>query len=43
VRLVLGLGLLVRYLLAARVRSVRDGAAPTRLRRLLDEARREDA
>ena len=30
VRLVLGLGLLLRYLLAARVRAVGEGAAPTR-------------
>ena len=43
VRLVLGVGLLVRYLLAARVRSVGDGAAPTRPGAVLEDARREDA
>jgi N-acetylglucosaminyl-diphospho-decaprenol L-rhamnosyltransferase len=43
VRLVLGIGLLVRYLLASRVRSVGDGAAPTRPAAVLEEARREDA
>ena len=43
VRVVLGIGLLVRYLLASRVRSVGDGAAPTRPAAVLEEARREDA
>jgi N-acetylglucosaminyl-diphospho-decaprenol L-rhamnosyltransferase len=43
VRLVLGIGLLVRYLLASRVRSVGDGAAPTRPAAVLEQARREDA
>ena len=43
VRLVLGVGLLLRYLLAARVRSVGEGAAPTRPAAVLEDARREDA
>jgi N-acetylglucosaminyl-diphospho-decaprenol L-rhamnosyltransferase len=43
VRLMLGVGLLVRYLLASRVRSVGDGAAPTRPAAVLEDARREDA
>jgi N-acetylglucosaminyl-diphospho-decaprenol L-rhamnosyltransferase len=42
VRLVLGVGLLLRYLLAARVRSVGEGAAPTRPAAVLEDARRED-
>ena len=43
VRLVLGVGLLLRYLLASRVRSVGEGAAPTRPAAVLEDARREDA
>jgi N-acetylglucosaminyl-diphospho-decaprenol L-rhamnosyltransferase len=43
IRLVLGVGLLLRYLLAARVRSVGEGAAPTRPAAVLEDARREDA
>jgi N-acetylglucosaminyl-diphospho-decaprenol L-rhamnosyltransferase len=42
VRLVLGLGLLVRYLLAARVRSLGEGAAPTRSAAILDDTNPED-
>lgn len=42
VRLVLGLGLLLRYLLAARVRSLGEGAAPTRSADVLTDPRRED-
>ena len=38
VRALLGVGLLLRYLLAARVRSVGEGAAPTRSADLLEEA-----
>lgn len=37
VRVVLGAGLLLRYLLAARVRSVGEGAAPTRSADVLEE------
>ncbi len=37
VRAVLGIGLLLRYLLAARVRSVGEGAAPTRSADLLED------
>ena len=37
VRLLLGAGLLLRYLLAARVRSVGEGAAPTRSADLLED------
>jgi N-acetylglucosaminyl-diphospho-decaprenol L-rhamnosyltransferase len=38
VRALLGLGLLLRYLLATRVRSVGEGAAPTRSAELLEES-----
>ena len=37
VRLVLGVGLLLRYLLAARVRSIGEGAAPTRPASVLED------
>ncbi len=37
VRVVLGMGLLLRYLLAARVRSVGEGAAPTRSADVLED------
>lgn len=42
VRLLLGVGLLLRYLLAARVRSLGEGAAPTRSADVLDDSRAED-
>ncbi len=42
VRLVLGVGLLVRYLLAARVRKLGEGAAPTRSAAVLDDPRTDD-
>jgi N-acetylglucosaminyl-diphospho-decaprenol L-rhamnosyltransferase len=38
VRVALGVGLLLRYLLAARVRAVGEGAAPTRSAAVLDDA-----
>ncbi len=38
VRLLLGVGLLLRYLLAARVRSVGEGAAPTRSADVLEDS-----
>ncbi len=43
VRLLLGVGLLLRYLLAARVRSVGEGAAPTRSADLLGDRTPEDS
>ena len=42
VRLLLGVGLLLRYLLAARVRAVGEGAAPTRSADVLEADRMED-
>jgi N-acetylglucosaminyl-diphospho-decaprenol L-rhamnosyltransferase len=42
VRAMLGVGLLLRYLLAARVRSVGEGAAPTRSAAILDGTSLED-
>jgi N-acetylglucosaminyl-diphospho-decaprenol L-rhamnosyltransferase len=41
VRLVLGVGLLLRYLLASRVRSVGEGAAPTRSAEVLQQRVRD--
>jgi N-acetylglucosaminyl-diphospho-decaprenol L-rhamnosyltransferase len=43
VRLLLGVGLLLRYLLAARVRAVGEGAAPTRSADLLGDRTPEEA